>query len=335
MTQQTHTAFIQAVNNVSPELKTKLLSLPDFLKDEIFDVRLRLNKPVILTTKNEKLFLKTDGTYSQEKDGREYICTPRIINDSFNRFCCYSVHSHLNRLIKGYITIPGGHRVAVAGTAVVNSFGEVTSIKDISSVCIRIAREKQGCSNSLLKQIMPDGQAESFIRAGPPESGKTTMLRDIARNLSDMLYTVSVVDERQELACMNNGFCPMDLGVNTDILDCFPKKDAIEIAVRTLSAQFIVVDEVCERQEIEAISRGVNSGVKFVVSVHASDYRELLSREQIISLINTYSFNKLVLLSKKGSYEIYDTGELHDEIIRRRINMVELNADWNCAGSTA
>lgn len=335
MAEQTRTAFIQAVSNVSPELKTRLLKLPDSVKDEICDIRLRLSKPVIMTTRLEKLYLKTDGTCSKIKDGQEFICTPQIITDTFNRFCCYSVHSHLNRLVRGYITISGGHRVAVAGTAVVNSSGEVTSLKDISTVCIRIAREKIGCSDELFRKIIKNGQAESFVLAGPPCSGKTTLLRDLARNFSDNMYTVSVADERQELACVNNGLCTMNLGDNTDVLDCFPKKDAIEIAVRTLSAQVIVVDEICTQTEIEAIRSGVNSGVKFVVSVHASDFDEVVTRQQIISLINTYSFNKLVLLKRDGGYEIYNTGELYDEIIRRRADMVELYSDRDYSCSTA
>ena len=335
MTNILNQCFEQAVSIVSPELKNKLLKIPESVKNQIFDIRLRVSKPVVLIKQDEKLFLSREGACSKNKNGTEFICTAEILNDTFNRICCYSVHSHLNQLVKGYVTISGGHRVAVAGTAVMNSSGEVVAVKNISSLSIRIAREKLGCSDELLRFALSSGQAESLIIAGPPCSGKTTLLRDIARSFSERLYNVCIVDERQEIACMNNGFCKMNIGDNSDVLDCFAKKDAIEIALRTLSAEVIVVDEVCTYQEIDAIRSGVNSGVKFIVTVHASDFNEIITRKQISSLISTYSFAKLILLNKNGEYEIYETRELRDEIIRRRAYMAELDTDWAVYGNTA
>ncbi len=328
MEQKTGIGFSQAISIISPELKMKLSQLPQKDKKEIFDIRLRISKPVILIKKNEKVYLQNNSTCSNQRTGEEYICTEQIINDTFNRLCCFSVHSHLSQLIKGYVTISGGHRAAVTGTAVYGVNGEIISIKNISSISIRIAREVIGCSDNLFSTLFKKGQAQSIIIAGPPCSGKTTILRDMARRLSEKLFTVCVIDERQEIAAMNNGLATMDLGPNSDILDNFAKKDATDIAVRTLSPEIIVIDEVSTNEEINAIKSAVNSGVKFIVTVHASDFNEIVNRQQIVSLINTYSFSKLVLLKKHGEYEIYDTRDLHDEIIRRNADLVELDSDW-------
>ena len=134
---------------------------------------------------------------------------------------------------------------------------------------------------------------------------------------------------------MNNGFYSMDIGINSDVLDCYNKNSAIDIAVRTLSPEYIIVDEVSTESELVAIKNGVNSGVKFIVTVHASNFNDLVKRTQISELINTYSFEKLILLKENYEYEIYETKELHDEIIRRRIDMAELNINRCIYGNPA
>ena len=124
---------------------------------------------------------------------------------------------------------------------------------------------------------------------------------------------------------MNGGIAQNDIGLNSDVLSCYPKRQAIMTAIKTMSPDIVAVDEVAENSEIEAIRLGVNSGVKFIVTIHACDYEELIFRTQIEALLNTYSFDKLVLLNSGeniGSVKaVYDTKELRDEIIRRRFNM--------------
>ena len=319
--------FDSAVSIIGGELKRLLLDLPTYIKTQTYEIRLRSSRPVILYGKYGSYYLLNSGCTGVSID-QTYTASTELITDTFNRLCCYSVHSHLSSIVNGYITMQGGHRAGIVGTAVTNSSGEITSIRDISGINIRVSREVIGCSDNIVENLFSN-HAVSCIIAGPPSSGKTTILRDLVRRLSTNVYgksyKVSVIDERQEIACMNAGIAQNDVGINSDVLSCYPKKQAIMTAIKTMSPDIIAVDEIGENSEIEAIRLGVNSGVKFIVTIHACDYEEILFRPQIEMLLNTYSFDKLILLNSGeliGNVKaVYDTKELRDEIIRRRFTM--------------
>ena len=319
--------FDSAVSIIGGELKRLLLDLPTYIKTQTYEIRLRSARPVILYGKYGSYYLLNTGNTGVSIH-ETYSASVETITDTFNRLCCYSVHSHLNSIVNGYITIQGGHRAGIVGTAVTDNEGNITSLRDISGINIRVSREVIGCSDAIIENLFSN-HAVSCIIAGPPSSGKTTVLRDMIRRLSTNVYgpsyKVSVIDERQEIACMNAGIAQNDIGLNSDVLSCYPKKQAIMTAIKTMSPDIVAVDEVAEDAEIEAIRLGVNSGVKFIVTVHACDYEELVFRPQIEALLNTYSFDKLILLNS-GEYigsvkAVYDTKELRDEIYRRRFNM--------------
>ncbi len=310
--------FDSAVNILSPLLKSKLINLNCIIKSDTYEIRLRVGKPIILIGKYGHMFIKTNGEVSVDMSEDCYICKPEIITETFNRLCCYSVYSHIESIVNGYITFQGGHRAGITGTAVLNSDGVITSVRDISSVSIRIARQVFGSADGIIKRL---GFSEtSVIIAGPPSSGKTTVLRDYIRQLSDRMVKVCLVDERQEIACMNGMFCQHDVGLNTDVLSNYPKGKGIMISLKTMSPQVIAVDEVGEKEELYGIAKGINSGVSFLVTVHADSYDDLLKRPQIKQLLDTGGFSKIVLLKSAqapGEIEnIYDVSEVRDEIYR-------------------
>lgn len=327
--------FDGAVSIIGGEVKRLLLDLPSYIKLQTYEIRLRSSRPIILQGKYGSIFLLNSGSTGVSVEDT-LICTPEILTDTFNRLCCYSVHSHLGSIVNGYITIQGGHRAGIVGTAVTNSSGEITSVREISGINIRVCREVKGCGDDIISQLY-SAEAVSLIIAGPPSSGKTTVLRDMIRQLSGNMrqkpYKLSVIDERQEIAAMNGGIAQNDIGIHSDILNCYPKRQAIMTAIKTMSPDIIAVDEVAQPEEIEAIRLGVNSGVKFIVTVHACDYDELISRPQIEQLISTYSFDRLVLLDTGESIgkvkAVYDTKELRDAIIRRRFSMDKPDCAWN------
>lgn len=321
--------FFSALSIIRGELKNELLGLSEDIKSRTCEIRLRTGKPVILcgTYGNRVLYR---GLSEGAESKTPFICYSEDITNIFSRLCSYSVHSHVHSIVNGFVTIQGGHRVGICGTAVTDSKGDVSSVRDISSLNIRISREKKGCADELYRKLFSD-KLSSIIIAGSPMSGKTTVLRDLVRLLSDNeeMRKVCVIDERQEIAAMNAGFCQRDVGINTDVFDLFPKDKAVENAVRTMAPDIIAMDELCSDEEIDAISLAVNSGVKFIVTVHASDYSEILTRPQIKRLLRAYSFEKLVLLNRKcpgAIEEIYDTKELLDEIVGRDIGLGEYAA---------
>ncbi len=332
MNEKTDKDFFSAVSIIRGELKNKLLNLSPDIQKQTTEIRLRIGKPIVLSVAGESRFLSCDGGLTQSPI-QPFICYSEDMNSIFSRLCAYSVHSHLQSIVNGFITVQGGHRVGICGSAVTDSSGNVTSLRDISSLNIRVAREVKGCSDEIYEKVFSKA-VDSVIIAGAPMSGKTTVLRDLVRRLSDAPESkkICVIDERQEIAAMNAGFCQRDVGVNTDVFDLYPKDKAIANAVKTMSPEIIAMDEICSDDEIDAISLAVNSGVKFIVTVHASDYSEILKRPQIKRLLQAYSFERLVLLKKDrpGIIEgIYDTKELLDEIIGRNIGLGELSAFGN------
>lgn len=315
--------FDTALSIISAEVKNYLINLPVSLKNETYEIRIRSGKPLVLCGKYGSLFLKKGGGTSRELSDA-CIISPETLSDIFNRLCCYSIHTHLPSILNGYITMQGGHRAGVCGTAVTDCFGNVTSVKDISSVNIRISREILGSADEIFNRILLN-DVQSCIIAGGPSSGKTTILRDIVRQLSNSMVKVCVIDERQEIAAVNGNIPQKDVGMNTDVLSCYPKDKAILSAVKTMSPDLIAIDEIATEKEIQAIKLGVNSGVKFIVTVHASDYSEILHRPQIQALINTYSFRKLILLDKPDAQsqilDIFDVEDIRNEIIGRRLSV--------------
>lgn len=258
------------------------------------EIILRTNRPVSVFCKNEQLFFTVNGCIVNKiTDQKMLTLCKNEIFEIFHNICNYSVYSRQYEINNGYITLKGGHRAGICGTAVTN--GEsIVNIKDISTINIRISREIKGCSKSLLNLVNPQN---GILISGSPSSGKTTLIRDIARAISQK-YKTSLIDERNEISATVNGIAQNDIGL-CDVYDNYKKSVAIEQAIRTMSPQVIICDELGSDEDIQAVRNGVNSGVSFIATVHCNSENDLILRENLKNLLKTYAFSKIVLLDTR------------------------------------
>ena len=315
--------FDNAISGLDDSIKKALTGIDACFKRSCNEIRIRAEKPIIVVCGGEKFSVDANGKLTDSKNG--LLCTKQMLTDSFSRICDYSVHTHSSEIVKGYVTVKGGHRVGVTGTAVLDGKNNITAIRDISSLSIRGAKVFNGCCEDIFEELY-GRKLSNVILAGPPSSGKTTVLRDLVRVLSYNGKSVSVIDERQEIAAMHKGICCNDVGINTDVYFGYPKEHAINMAVRTMSPDIIAVDEICDENEVNAIVRASNCGVGIVVTVHASDLRDIASKHQTLSLLRTGVFDKIVILERKNNKynkSVHSIEEINDEIYRCRAYMDE------------
>ena len=218
--------------------------------------------------------------------------------------CNYSMYSYQKEINSGFITLKGGHRVGICGTAVYEYDKDlyIGNIKDISSMNIRINQKIDSLDEDILNVVKSNFRG--IILVGSPGSGKTTILRNIAKVLSEefsfnkknVLQKVALVDERNEFSGNYMGISQNNLGYS-DILVNYNKKDAIYHSIRSLSPDIIICDELGSLEDIEAIKFGVSSGVKFILSIHAGSAEEFYKRSIAKEILKLNSFDKIIILS--------------------------------------
>ncbi|AAO36134.1 stage III sporulation protein AA [Clostridium tetani] len=258
------------------------------------EIRIRSQKPIIVK----------DGACEIVTD---YIATLEEVGSIVKRMSSYSIYAYDDEIKQGYITINGGHRVGICGKCVVEG-EKVKTIKYPASLNIRICREVAGCSDKILPYILKSSMVENTIIISPPNCGKTTLLRDIAKKLSNGIskldlkgMKVCVIDERSEIASCVNGVPQLNLGLRTDVLDSCPKSQGIMMAIRSMSPDVIVCDEIGSTEDIESIIKAMNSGVKLITTVHGYDVKDIYEREVFKGAIENKVFQKaIVLSSRKG-----------------------------------
>lgn len=290
--------FDEASRALSDKLYKTVYKLPNELKASVQEIRIRAEKPLVLSMGRKTMFVDKAFELSDSIENSVTASFDDIVA-SFQNVCCYSVYSHQNEIKNGFVTMGSGHRVGICGTAV-TSHGEISSVRDISSLNIRIAREIPDAAEELLQRV---GSVEGgLLIVGMPCSGKTTILRDLARRISlgigCRIMRTSVVDERSELSGTYAGIARNDLGLS-DILNGYSKHEGIMQALRTLSPEAIICDEIGASADMWAIEQGINAGVSIVATIHAGSYRELLARSQGKALINSGAFRTVVILESR------------------------------------
>ncbi|MBQ2847497.1 MAG: stage III sporulation protein AA [Clostridia bacterium] len=309
--------FDIAVQSLSQRLSAVFMLLGNEEKEKIREIRLRTQKPVIVITGNETKFVSKSGRLTEVFSELNLKTDENEINEIFRRMCGYSVHSFTDAINQGYVTLAGGHRAGVAGTAVSDN-GKITAVRDICCINLRIAREIKGAADDIYKLFFMN-DISSVIIAGPPSSGKTTILRDLARQLSGFergrLIKTFICDERGEIGACVSGISQNDLGINSDLLSCYPKEQGILIGLRSFSPDIIICDEIATDAEASAVESGLNSGVSFALSVHAKDEKDLRVKPIVRRLLKSGSFQHVILLSSKDigkTEKVFKAGELVD-----------------------
>lgn len=293
--------FNKVINCLSLDLKILLSKIPKDYKKEIEEIRLRNHKPLSIYLKGRDYFLSKEGKILKNYKGA-YIVGKKEINHTFQIITNHSLYAFSEEIKRGFITISGGHRVGIAGEIIYNH-KEIENIKNISSLNIRIAREKKGISNWIIPYLLNNKSFYNTMIISPPQCGKTTLLRDIIRNLSNggrsyQGFKISLVDERSEIAGMYNGVAQKDIGIRTDILDGCLKAHGIIMLIRSMSPDIIALDEIGSLEDIQAISEGVRAGIRFITTIHGDGLEDIKARENVENLIKNKIFKRFIVLDR-------------------------------------
>ncbi len=270
--------------------------------EELQEIRLRVGHPVILLYQNEERILK-------------YIVCERDLNETMEYVSNYSLYAYENELRQGFITIEGGHRVGVAGQ-VLSEQGNVKKMKQISSLNIRISHEVIDCAEPIFPYITYNKQVCHTLIISPPKCGKTTMLRDVIRQISNgnkwvKGCTVGVVDERSELAGCYQGIPQNHVGMRTDVLDCCPKAEGMLMLIRSMSPQVIAVDEIGSADDVRAMEYAMHCGCKMIATVHGNSMEEIRKKPILDDLIRKRRFERYIVL--RNGKHIGEVDSVYDE----------------------
>ena len=263
------------------------------------EIRIRANKPVILKLGQVEIVLS-------------YTITTNEIIGILQNICNNSIYTYQNQICNGFITLPGGNRVGIAGNVVIKD-GQVSNISYIYSLNFRISHQINGASDNILKYVLDTESNTIFntLIVSPPGAGKTTMIRDLAKRISNGIneinfrgLDVSIIDERGEIAAMTKGITFNDVGIRTDVLDNVPKSIGIRMAVRSMAPKVIIADEIGNKDDVNIINYAICSGVKCIFTAHGSDMEDLLKNNEINKIINLQLFSKIIFLDEKQKGKI-------------------------------
>lgn len=300
---------INRLFSVSLREKLKCILSGEYSVEEI---RLRVGQPLVARTSEGEMFIKENGEITRLYMD-SYIVKERDVAETLEYVSNYSLYAFEEEIKQGYITVMGGHRVGLCGRVLVSN-GEIRHIKNISFINIRIAHEVKGCSNRIIRKLYKDNyHIYNTLIISPPRMGKTTLLRDIIRNVSNGSendnikgLNVGLADERSEIASCYLGKPQNEVGIRTDVLDGVPKALGIMILVRTMSPDVIAVDEIGLESDVNAILEGINCGCSLIGTIHGVSVDDIQRRPAVKVLIESGIFQKYIVIKRINEKVIYE-----------------------------
>ena len=263
------------------------------------EIRIRAGKPVILKLGVIEMILK-------------YVVQTHELVGILQNICNNSIYTYQNQICNGFITLPGGNRVGIAGNVVVKN-GEVSNISHIYSLNFRISHQIEGASNELLRYVLDTANNSVYntLIVSPPGAGKTTMIRDLSKKISNGINEINfrgldvcIIDERGEIAALCKGNPYNDVGIRTDVLDNIPKTIGIRMAVRSMAPKVIIADEIGNKDDAEIVNYAICSGVSCIFTAHGKSMDDLLKNNEINKLINLKLFKRIIFLDEKEKGKI-------------------------------
>jgi len=291
------------------EIKQTILQTIELTNENVEEIRIRMGQTIKIKSAGKEIALN------------DIVMNQELFSKVLLRLNRSSVYAWEEEYRKGYLTLPGGHRIGLSGKAVLES-GEIRTLRDITSLNIRIARNAYGVADILKGYVLEKDKVQDVLIIGPPGSGKTTILRELVRVFSDGIwgkgYNVSLVDERSEIAGTWNGIPQLDVGTRTDILDGCHKAIGMVQMMRSMAPDILAVDELATEEDVQGVMQAIGSGVAVLSTAHGYALRDLQKRPAINALLVEGYFSRLIFLERKNGVsvlkEIYAYNDSYERV---------------------
>lgn len=292
----------ESVLKIFPSRIRQALEQTELNMEKLQEIRVRVGQPLLCVYRGREFFLAGNGKLEEQEKNPVTVSGEELL-ETVSYVSRYSLYAFDEELRQGYITIPGGHRVGIAGKIVMEG-EKIRSVRYISFLNVRLSHEKKGCADRVFPYLVKNGRFCHTLIISPPRCGKTTLLRDIIRQASngnDLLagQNVGVVDERSEIGGSYRGVPQNDLGIRTDVLDCCPKAEGMMMLVRSMAPDIVAVDEIGDYRDSRAIETVFHCGCRLLATVHGSSMEDILKKPLLQRLVQYRCFERYIVLDQE------------------------------------